>query len=53
MSQKDFEERFECYEMDMAKQSGHRPWEWVEPAKTFENLAQSSGKVAAREEEEK
>ena len=27
LSQKEFEERFECYETDLQEQKGHRPWQ--------------------------
>lgn len=53
LPQKEFEERFECYKMDMAKQDGHRPWEDAEIPKNLEDLTQSSGKVVASEGEEK
>jgi len=54
MPQEQFEEKFECYDMDMEKNNGHRPWEEVEQEKETENLAQSSGNiVASLEGEEK
>lgn len=52
LPQKDFEARFECYEMDMEKYDGHRPWEDVEIIKE-ENLNQSSGKIIADKGDER
>lgn len=52
LPQKDFEARFECYEMDMEKYDGHRPWEDVEVEKE-ENLNQSSGKIIADKGDER
>jgi len=43
----DFISRFECYEMDMKKQNGHRPWETVEEAQKVEDLTRSSGNMVA------
>lgn len=53
LSQKEFEERFECYEMDIEKYDGHRPWEEVEIKENLEDLTRSSGKVIASEGDER
>lgn len=37
MSQEEFEKRFECYEMDMKKQNGKRPWENLEEKENVES----------------
>ena len=41
LPQKEFESRFECYEMDLQKQEGHRPWEDLDKT---ENLQQAPEK---------
>lgn len=51
--QKEFEEKFECYERDIGKLQGHRPWEDVEVKKELEDLTQSSGRVVASEGDER
>lgn len=50
--QKEFESRFECYEMDMEKQGGYRHWEDVKKPENLEDLIRSSEKVIAQEGEE-
>ena len=49
LSQKEFESKFECYDRDMEKQAGHRPWEDAEPLKESEELNRSSGTIVAEE----
>lgn len=52
LPQKEFEARFECYEMDMQRQDNCRPWEEVEQEEIQEDLTRSSGNVIAYEGEE-
>ena len=47
IASEEFISRFECYEMDMKKQNGYRPWETVEEAQKVEDLTRSSGNVVA------
>lgn len=49
---KKFLEKFECYEADLEKSNGIKPWEQSEETKVNTNLAQSSGTIIAHEEEE-
>lgn len=51
--QKEFEAKFECYDKDLEKQNGMRPWEISENEKEVEDLITSSGKVVAQEGEER
>lgn len=51
LGQKEFEDRFECYEKDMKKYKGIRPWE--NGIETKEELNTSSGKVIAQKGEER
>lgn len=53
LSQKDFEQKFECYGMDLEKEKGNRPWEIEKIEKEVEDLSRSSGKVIAEEREER
>lgn len=53
LSQKEFEEQYECYQMDLDRSGGIRPWESTEKTVETNNLAQSSGKVVACEGEER
>lgn len=53
LPQKEFESRFECYEMDMEKQEGHRPWEDINVKENEEDLTRSSGKVISTEGDER
>ena len=53
LPQKEFEEKFECYQMDLEKYNGKRPWETDEQIKEEENLATSSGKVENSESDER
>ena len=50
LSQKEFEEKFECYEEDLNKNKGIKPWKKEEKR---ENLATNSGRILAEEEKEK
>lgn len=52
LPQKEFEERFECYERDMEKQGGYRPWE-IEESEQVEDLTKSSDKMIAEEGDER
>lgn len=49
LSTQEFESRFECYDMDLEKQGGYRPWEDAEIPERPKDLAQSSGKIAIDE----
>lgn len=53
LSQKEFEARFECYERDMEKNDGHRPWEDLDRTEHLEDLTQSSEKAVASEGDER
>lgn len=53
MSQKEFEEKFECYENDIEKNNGHRLWEESQIEEKQENLAVSSGKIFADKGDER
>ena len=53
LEQRDFEEQYECYQMDLDRSNGIRPWESVEKTVEIKNLTQSSGKVVACEGEER
>ena len=53
LTEAEFVERFECYETDLEKSNGIRPWESSEQEKEDINLATSSGKEVANESEEK
>ena len=46
LPQKEFEARFECYEMDMKNRGGNRPWEDFDRTENLEDLAHSSGKIS-------
>ena len=52
-TQKEFEAKFECYEKDLEKTEGHRPWEDTPEINKQEKLEHSSGKVVAQEGEER
>ena len=53
LTEAEFVEQFECYENDLEKSNGIRPWESSEQEKEDINLATSSGKEVANESEEK
>ena len=53
LSQKEFEEKYECYQADLDRSGGIRPWESTEKTVETNNLAQSSGKVVVCEGEER
>ena len=50
LSQEQFETTFECYEKDMEKLEGHRPWEDIEEKEILKDLNTSSGTVIADKE---
>ena len=50
-TQQEFEAKFECYQTDLTKAKGHRPWESITEINKQENLAHSSGKIASQESE--
>ena len=52
LSPKEFTDRFECYDKDLEKNNGLRPWEAVIQRKET-NLSQSSGRIVAEEEQER
>ena len=53
LTEAEFVEQFECYENDLEKSNGIRPWESKEQEKEDINLATSSGKEVASKSEEK
>ncbi len=53
LSTEEFISRFECYDFDLEKNNGIRPWETNEQEKVDINLAQSSGRVVVTEGEER
>lgn len=52
LSKKEFLEQFECYEEDLKKSNGIKPWEQSEQNETKIDLSKSSGSVVAQKEEE-
>lgn len=53
LPQKEFEEKFECYEYDLYSSNGVRPWESDKVEEIVEDLTKSSGKIDAVQEEER
>lgn len=53
LSQKDFEARFECYEKDIEKNGGNRPWDNDLNPHAPEDLNKSSGKLISSEGSER
>lgn len=53
LPQNEFEEKFECYEDDLALANGVRPWENDKVEEVVEDLTKSSGKIDAVQEEER
>lgn len=51
LSQKEFEEKFECYEMDLEKYHGVRPWQETEQTRKKNNLVHNSEEMIASEGE--
>lgn len=50
----EFTEKYECYEKDLSKNKGIRPWEKIEePVEEFDDLTKSSGKIVATEKDDK
>lgn len=47
----EFISRFECYEKDLEKSNGHRPWEILEKENENVNLNTCSGKVVSKIQE--
>ncbi len=47
LDQNDFTSTFECYEEDLKKNNGIRPWETSEPDKTIKNLSTPSDNIVA------
>lgn len=45
ISKKDFEEKFECYDTDLKKENGIRPWESSTKQEESKDLSTSSGKI--------
>ncbi len=52
-SQEEFTKQFECYETDLQKHQGLRPWESNTKQKETIDLSKTSGRVSAREGEER
>lgn len=53
LPQEEFVKKFECYEEDLKRANGIRPWETKEQGKEDVNLSKSSGKIVAEEGKEK
>lgn len=53
LPQEEFIQQFECYEEDLKKSKGVRPWETREQVIEDIDLSNSSGKVEAEEEQER
>ena len=53
LSQKEFEEKFECYEDDLSLTNGVRPWESDKVEEIVEDLTKSSGRIDAAQKEER
>lgn len=53
LQQKEFIQQFECYEEDLNKHNGIRPWETKEKEKENLDLSSSSGEIVAKEGEER
>ncbi len=53
LPQEEFTKQFECYEGDLEKTNGIRPWETIEEQKQEIDLSKSSGKIVAKEGEER
>lgn len=53
LSQEGFVKQFECYEKDLQRNEGLRPWEFKEQKKEDIDLSRSSGTVSIREGEER
>ena len=49
LPQEEFTKQFECYEEDLEKTNGIRPWETIEEQKHEIDLSKSSGKIVAEE----
>ena len=52
ISEEEFVRRFECYDMDLEKSNGIRPWESNEKAKKDTDLSRSSGTIEASQNPE-
>ena len=53
LSQEEFTEQFECYEEDLKRTNGLRPWEMMEQEKEEVDLSKSSGEIVTKEEAER
>ena len=53
LEQKEFEEQYECYQMDLDRSGGIRPWQSIEKIADTKSLYQSSGRAVACEGEER
>lgn len=53
LEQKEFEEQYECYQMDLDRSGGIRPWQSTEKIADTKSLYQSSGRAVACEGEER
>lgn len=53
LSSEEFTKQFECYENDLKKYNGVRPWEMIEKEKEDIDLSRSSGKIVAGEGQER
>ena len=51
LPQKEFESKFECYDLDLEQDNGVRPWEMLEKEEKMKDLSRSSGKIVYEGEE--
>ena len=52
IAESEFVQRFECYDMDLEKSKGIRPWESTEKEKKDTDLSRSSGTIEASQNQE-
>lgn len=51
LPEKEFEQRFECYEKDLEEQKGHRPWEDIEESQEYKyksSMVATANKMGGR-----
>ena len=51
-AQKQFEEKFECFDTDLQKNDGVRPWDDKSNEKSIQDLSTSSGEIEAKDKAE-
>lgn len=52
LTQKQFEEKFECFDTDLQKNDGVRPWDDKSNEKSIQDLSTSSGEIEAKDKAE-